>query len=93
MPPRNKLGQSARYENNIVLPSLGTLVKKSLIFIVIYPWFNILSNVGLKMSDLYNFAMDSIPERAQADDDSSFYKPIENNGTYYIKPKVKQLKE
>ena len=52
-----------------------------------YPWFSILSGVGLKMSNLYNFAMDSIPERFQNDDGSSLYRPLENNGTYYIKPK------
>ena len=89
MPARNKQGQYTRYENNIALPSLGTFVKISLIFIVLYPWFNILYGIGLKMNNLYNFAMDSIPERVQNDDGSSFYKPIENNGTFYIKPKPK----
>ena len=93
MPPqRNKLGRyiGNNDEGNIILPSAGTLIRLSLIFIVLYPWFNILSGVKLKMKNLYNFAMDSIPDYAE-DDKSVAYSYIQNNGTHYTKKKKPKI--
>ena len=60
---RNKLGQFVTTDdrNYIILPSLGTLLRFGLIFVVIYPWFDIISDIKLKYYYLFKFLIGLIP--------------------------------
>ena len=60
---RNKLGRFIRTDegNYIILPSLGTLLRFGLVFILIYPWIDIVSDIKLKFYYLFKFLYGLIP--------------------------------
>ena len=71
---RNGLGQFTKNENNwnyILLHSFSTFLLFSLGFIIIYPWFSILSGVKDKIYNFYHFLMNLIPEPETLADSTS----------------------
>ena len=60
---RNKLGRFIRTDegNYIILPSLGTLLRIGLAFVLIYPWIDIVSDIKLKLYYLFKFLYGLIP--------------------------------
>ena len=77
---RNGLGQFIKNDNvggnYLALPSFGTFLLFSLVFIIIYPWFSILSWVKDKIYNLYYFLINLIPEPDKLDGSTSKKTPL-----------------
>ena len=65
--PRNKLGQFIKNEgeNYITLPAFATMLKWTLIFIILYPWYDIISGIKLKIFNLFKFLLGLIPDNLE----------------------------
>ena len=65
--PRNKLGQFTKneVENYITLPAFATMFKWTLIFIILYPWYDIISGIKLKIFNLFKFLLGLIPDNLE----------------------------
>ena len=65
--PRNKLGQFTKNEgeNYITLPAFTTMFKWALIFVILYPWYDIISGIKLKIFNLFKFLLGLIPDNLE----------------------------
>ena len=65
--PRNKLGQFTKNEgeNFITLPAFAPMFKWTLIFIILYPWYDIISGIKLKIFNLFKFLFGLIPDNLE----------------------------
>ena len=65
--PRNILGQFIKNEgeNYITLPAFATMLKWTFIFIFLYPWYDIISGIKLKIFNLFRFLLGLIPDNLE----------------------------